>query len=268
MVLLMATGAAAYAPTSVAQRPMPIGQQSRSAAITLQSKELDGEAVIKYGSAVALQMAAITASFGAIDVATDAALGGPLPWQAVTALFWALSLKSRVFSPLDNSRPDLKKAVDGEQTRGFNDRMPGWTPPGVTFPIMWVLVVGPLRAYSSTLVWEATGGHLLDPVLLCIMLHLSIGDTWNCVNNVERRLGAAVPGVACVWASVLFAATQYSSVSPLAGQLLGLTAVWITVAGLLIADTWRINSAEAGGKWEGEPLYPYKGGVATRFWFD
>lgn len=50
------------------------------------------------------------------------------------------------------------------------------TPPGVTFPIMWVLVVGPLRAFSSTLVWEATGMHLLNPVLLCIMLHLSIGD--------------------------------------------------------------------------------------------
>lgn len=88
------------------------------------------------------------------------------------------------------------------------------------------------------------------------------------MNNVERRLGAAVPGVACVWASVLFAAAQYSSVSPLAGQLLALTAVWITIAGALIADTWKINSEEAGGKWEGEPLYPYKGEVTTRFWFD
>ena len=216
-----------------------------------------------------------------------------LPWQAVAGLFWGLSLKSRVFSPLDNARPDLKKAVDGEATRGFNDRiMPSWTPPGVTFPIMceirrmmqstivatpsaitafggrWVLVVGPLRALSSTLVWEATGMHLLNPVLLCIMLHLSVGDTWNTVNNVERRLGAAVPGVACVLASACFAATQFYSVSEKAGSLLGLTAVWITVAGLLIADTWRINAAEAGSKWEGEPLFPVKGEVATRFWFE
>eukprot|EP00966_Prymnesium_polylepis_P301326 6962282-Prymnesium_polylepis.1 len=111
--------------------------------------------------------------------------------------------------------------------------MPSWTPPGVTFPIMWVLVVGPLRAYSSTLVWEATGQHLLCPALLCFMLHLSIGDTWNTVNNVERRMGAAVPGVACVLASALFAASQYFEAAPLAGNLLGLTTVWITVAGLL-----------------------------------
>jgi benzodiazapine receptor len=248
----------------------PLLNQRSSAMITMQeTKELDSDAVIKYGSAVVAQMAAITATFGAIDAATDALLGGPLPWQAVTVFFWGMSLKSRVFSPLDNARPDLNKAVEGEKTRGFNDRtMPSWTPPGVTFPIMWVLIVGPLRAFSSTLVWEATGMHLLSPVLLCLMLHLSIGDTWNTVNNVERRLGAAVPGVTCVWASVLFASSQYYAVSELAGSLLALTAVWITVAGLLIADTWRINSAESGGKWEGEPLYPYKGEVTTKFFFD
>lgn len=260
---------ALQAPAARGSVRLPVAQ-SRSSPVFLNNKVLDTNAVLKYSGAIALQMATVTATFGALDLATDAALGGqPLPWQAVTALFWGLSLKSRVFSPLDNSRPDLNKAVEGEQTRGFNDRcMPSWTPPGVTFPIMWVLIVGPLRAFSSTLVWEATGMHLLNPILLCLMLHLSIGDTWNCVNNVERRLGAAVPGVACVWASVLFATGQYYSVSPLAGSLLALTAVWITVAGLLVADTWRINSAEVGGKWEGEPLFPYKGQVDTRFWFE
>ena len=266
MLAVLCCAAAAFSPSWRPNGHRTQPHTLRVSAVTLQdSKEVDAAAVAKYATAVAVQMAAVTVTFGAIDFITDAALGEPLPWQAVTATFWGLSLKSRVFSPLDNSRPDLSK----EKTRGFNDRtMPSWTPPGVTFPIMWVLVVGPLRAYSSTLVWEATGQHLLDPVLLCIMLHLSIGDTWNCVNNVERRLGAAVPGVACVWASVLFATTQYASVSPLAGQLLGLTAVWISVAGLLIADTWRINSAEAGGYWEDEPLYPYKGDVTTRFWFE
>ena len=40
---------------------------------------------------------------------------------------------------------------------------------------------------------------------------------------------------------------------PLAGYLLGATAVWILVAGALVADTWRINNAVAP-----EPFYPYK----------
>merc|ERR1719399_799222 len=108
---------------------------------------------------------------------------------------------------------------------------------------MWVLVCAPLRAFAASTLYEAsTGrfneGHLCDPVLLWLVLHLSIGDTWNTVNNVERRLGAAVPGVLLVWLSALYAARQYYEVAPMAGLLLGLTTVWIAVAGALVADTW------------------------------
>ena len=78
------------------------------------------------------------------------------------------------------------------------------------------------------------------------------------------RRGTAVPGVACVWGSVLLAASQYAAVDSTAGTCLGLTAVWITVAATLIADTWRINNEDGA-----EPLYPYKGGEATtRFFFE
>mmetsp|Transcript_73907 Transcript_73907/g.135074 ORF Transcript_73907/g.135074 Transcript_73907/m.135074 type:complete len:330 (-) Transcript_73907:186-1175(-) len=245
----------------VASRATPV-----MVADTQQPKELDGDAVTRYVGAIALQMAALGAAFASVDAVTNVALGGqPLPWQAVTAIFFLLSLRSRAFSPLNNSRPDLKKATGGEKTGGFNDRiMPSWTPPGVVFPIMWVLIVAPLRAYSSTLVWEANGGHLLDPTLLCLMLHLSIGDTWNTINNVERRVGAAVPGVACVWLSVLLATSQYFQSNALAGQLLAVTVAWITVAGTLVADTWRVNNEVTP-----EPLYPYKqDDVTTRFFFE
>ena len=69
-------------------------------------------------------------------------------------------------------------------------------------------------------------------------------------------------GVACVWASVLFASFSYYSALPEAGSFLAPTALWITVAGLLIADTWRVNNTEGQ-----EPLWPYKGDVKTNFWF-
>ena len=149
--------------------------------------------------------------------------------------------------------------------------MPSWTPPGVVFPLMWVGVVAPLRAFSSSLVYEASTGrlneaHLNDPVLLWLVFHLCLGDTWNTINNVERRTGAAVGGGALVFASTIFAAKQYYDVVPLAGMLLGVTAVWIAVAGALVADTWRINNAV-----QPEPLYPYKrpGRVSqTRLWFE
>ena len=99
---------------------------------TLPEYTLDTDAAVRYPAAVGLQMAAITATFGAIDAVTDATLGGALPWQAVCFLFFGLSIRSRLFSPLDNSRPDREAAIKGEATAGFGDRiMPSWTPPGV-----------------------------------------------------------------------------------------------------------------------------------------
>ena len=103
-------------------------------------------------------MSTIAATFAGLDNLADATVGrDQIPSGVVIALFMFLSLRSRLFSPLSNKRPDLKKAVQGEETGGFNDRvMPSWTPPGVTFPIMWVLVVAPLRAFSTSLVWGGT----------------------------------------------------------------------------------------------------------------
>lgn len=230
-------------------------------AIASGSKELDTDAVFKYVSAVAVQMLAICCFLAALDAAISTS-GVALPDWAVFALFFGASIRSRILSPLDNSRPDVTKATKGEVTQGFNDRsMPDWTPPGVFFPIMWILVVAPLRATATVLVWQQVG-HLCDASILALMLHLSIGDTWNTVNNVERRLGAAVPGVLCVWASALFAASTYYSVLPMAGQVLLPMCLWITVAAALVTDTWRINNTDGA-----EPLYPYVGATRTRYWF-
>merc|ERR1719230_1491154 len=122
-------------------------------------------------------MIGISCFLGLLDVACSVSgtEQSSLPLPVTGLLFGALSLKSRVFSPLNNKRPELDKAMKGEKTRGFNDRqMPSWTPPGVTFPIMWVLIVAPLRAASSVLIWEQVG-HLCDSSILALMLHLCIG---------------------------------------------------------------------------------------------
>lgn len=231
-----------------------------------EAKEVDVDALGKYAAAVGVQFASITAFLAALDKGLDAVgVADSVPPAAIGFLFFILSLRSRVFSPLENRRPDLNKARRGEETKGFNDRrMPSWTPPGVFFPIMWILIIAPLRATSSTYLWAAGDHTLCQPAILALMLHLSIGDTWNTINNVERRLGAAVPGVLSVWLSVLFAVYCYNQALPTAGTILAPTAVWITVAAALVTDTWRINNE--GGD---EPLYPYKSPSAqTSFWFE
>ena len=227
----------------------------RAVATSVEDNELDGGSLGRYLFAVLIQIILITTAFGVVDLACygqlrgDIQLGGPLPWQAVVAIFLALSVRSRIFSPLDNSRPELRagrvsaeedveleaklNAAKGKtrikdlqgacEQRGlaFNAAMdradlerrlrlylagakrkefmggserlrPSWTPPGVTFPIMWVLVVAPLRAFASSLVYETSTGRLNearlnDPVLLWLVLHLCIGDTWKLEHDQQCR---------------------------------------------------------------------------------
>ena len=80
--------------------------QSRGALVARQAsgaKELDTDAVLKYGASVGIQLSAIAAFLAALD-AGAAAVGAPPDW-AVFVLFFGMSLRSRIFSPLDNSRP-------------------------------------------------------------------------------------------------------------------------------------------------------------------
>ena len=111
-----------------------------------------------------------------------------------------------------------------------------------------------LRTAASVIVFQAVGSTLLATPLVVFMLHLCIGDTWNTVNNVEQRLGVAVPGVLCVWCGALAATLAYGSVSTLAARVLCPLNVWLTIAALLVHDIWRLNNTD--GRY---PLWPTKG---------
>jgi len=230
------------------------------------STEVDVDALLKYHGSIAIQMGLICLLFKGFDTVYDVVLGSPesIPTLALFPIFYALSLKSRVFNPLDNERPNIKKAIEGSDetedeppSRGFNDRtMPSWTPPGIVFPIMWVLIIGSIRAYTAALVWQNDGHQFFHPALLALMFHLSVGDVWNTMNNRERRFGAAVTGVLCVTLSAANAAYQFYTVDEFAGNLLGsVPMIWFAVATSLITDTWKINPSPDTG--EPEPLYPF-----------
>jgi len=225
-----------------------------------------------YAAAAAIQMTMFTGSFKLLDVALASIPGieaSSIPFPAVAFFFYAFSLKSRIFNPLNNQRPNRGGAKNDDGTEaspGFRDRvMPSWTPPGVFFPIMWILIIGPIRAYTSALIFTANGNIFCDATILSLMFHLTCGDVWNTINNTERRYGASVPSIACVVASLAFAASQYYAVDPFAGKLLGATGLWLTTAGALITDTWRLNPGPDGKR---DPLYPVLGESKTEFvWF-
>ena len=133
-----------------------------------------------------------------------------------------------------------------------------WHVPSQVSGLVWLGIVAPLRAYSSALVYEAsTGrlneGHLNDPVLLWLVVHLAVADTWGVIENDEQRVGASVPAALLTLLTTLFVAKQYYDVVPIAGELLGLSSVWIAILGAVTFNAWR-TSCELTG----ETLLPRK----------
>jgi len=78
----------------------------------------------------------------------------------------------------------------------------------ITFPIVWSLMAV-LRSVSSVLVWDATGRNLLAFPLVVFVVHLCIGDTWNYIQNTERRMGVAAVGSLFVLGSAATAVHFY-----------------------------------------------------------
>ena len=210
--------------------------------------ELDPVALVRYGAATALQLGLIVLTMAALDTALLPRLSPAAQRWAVGAWFAFNSLRSRVFSPLDNRRPSLAS----ERSAIADRRRPSWMPPPLVFPIVWT-TMAVLRATASVIAFEAVGSTLLAAPLVVFMLHLCVGDTWNCINNVEQRLGVAVPGVLCVWCAALAATFAYGSVSPLAARVLCPLNVWLTIAALLVHDIWRLNNIDSR-----YPLWPTK----------
>jgi benzodiazapine receptor len=223
---------------------------------------LDAEAVLKYAVALTTELGLFYGIFTGLDKVV-ASTGVEIPVAVNFIFFYFCALKSRVLNPLLNKRPQPRNLETDDAAP--KRVMPSWTPPGVIFPIMWLLIIGPMRAASSVMVYQAAGTYA-NPAILSLMLHLSIGDVWNTINNTERRYGAAVTGVVAVLLSAASAAYQYWLVDETAGKVLGATCIWLTVATALITATWQLNPDSVTG--QPEPLYPVKGSTKTEFlWF-
>ncbi|CAM9661275.1 unnamed protein product [Ascophyllum nodosum] len=168
-------------------------------------------------------------------------------WARATVLFTFgfLAMKSRTFGVLNARRPKVGAEKEAKKER----KRPDWMPPVKVFPVIWI-TIGILRAVSSTMVWEVSGNKLVTEPIAAMVLHLSVGDTWNHINNVEKRLGVAVPVVFLVWASIANVVFRYYRVLPKAGLVILPSLIWISIANLLVQSIWRLN-----GK---EPLYPTK----------
>lgn len=210
------------------------------------TQELDIKAVLVYKLGTILQiLTMIVVLLGMEKLVMLIDNNSSIPsWVStfLTGLFFAvLSIRSRMFSLLDNTR-----------SRQTYDQVirPRWSPPPLAFPIVW-MIIAVLRVVSSVLVWQQMNRQFLVLPLILFVVHLALGDTWNTIFTVERRLGAAVPVVILgPWLSAVVVTAIYWQTNPVAGMILLFSCIWLTVASVLVFRIWQLNGSE--------PLYPLK----------
>ena len=221
---------------------------SQSASSSGTEETVDWRSIGKYFAATATQAAVMIYLTNWLSVGIVRSELTPAIQKTIVG-FWFLfnALRSRVFSPLNASRP---KTSD-EKTAIAERKRPSWMPPPLAFPVIWS-TIALLRAFSTVAVFTVTG-TLNHPAIFAMLAHLAIGDTWNSINNVEKRLGVACVGVSVVLLSVYNVVFQYLRVDRTAGFLIAPSAVWISVATVLVWTIWNINPREDGTR---EPLAP------------
>lgn len=225
--------------------------------------KVDKAALFKYSVGLATQVSLLFGFFTAVDRILAHFPSVKVPFVANVIFLYAFSLRSSLFSILPNTNSDSEGSkLTEEGNQEYNKRnIPSWTPPGIAFVLGWPLLTFGLRAVTGAMVVQASGGQYASPAIMSLMLHLSLGNLWNTVSNVERRLGVSVVLIYSLWLSKAFAALQFYMVKPLAGKLLALTLTWITAAVALATRTWQINPDLNTGKLE--PLVPMQHPIWT-----
>jgi benzodiazapine receptor len=217
----------------------------RLAQRTIENTTLDWGMLLNYKLGTLLQIGILVSALWGMNELSNLIIDSSLPNWSNTLMavlfFTLLSIRSRLFSPLDNTR----------SRKTYNEVIrPKWAPPPLAFPIVW-MAIAVLRVTSSVLVWQELNYNFLSLPLIAFVIHLALGDTWNTIFSVQGRLGAAVPVVILgPWLSVIIVTAIYWLVKPLAGLILFPSCLWLTVATILVISIWRLNGSE--------PLYPVK----------
>merc|ERR1712070_671231 len=157
--------------------------------------------------------------------------------------FAFLSLRSRIFSLFNASRPTVNK----ENSLRTTEKRVSWMPPTFVFPIVWSLITI-LRAVSSVMIFNTLDKTLVNIPISFFLWHLSTGDVWNAINNIDRRRGSSQIFVKLVWLSAFLTNITYFSVNKTAGFVFLPTVCWLTVANVIVHQTWFLN-----GK---DPIWP------------
>lgn len=115
---------------------------------------------------------------------------------------------------------------------------PSWTPPQWVFPTVWTILYV-MIAIAGWLVYRAQG---VGTLLWVWVAQLALNAAWSYVMFGAHRIGGALIELVLLWLSIVtFIVLAWKPVNTAALLFLPYL-VWVTTAGALNYQVWRLNA--------------------------
>jgi translocator protein len=118
---------------------------------------------------------------------------------------------------------------------------PSLTPPSWVFGPVWTILYI-LMGVAAWLVWRRYGFAAAVLPLSLFVGQLALNALWSYVFFGLHKPGLACLNLAALWLALLATLTAFWQIEPPAGQLLLPYLLWVTFAGYLNLQLWRLNA--------------------------
>ncbi len=118
---------------------------------------------------------------------------------------------------------------------------PDWTPPNWVFPVTWT-VLYVLMAWSAMRIAQLPGS---GQAMGFWALQIAFNTLWTPVFFGQRRMGAGMVIILCLWAAVALTLVAFWRLDWLSGLIFAPYLIWVTIASALNWSVWRRNPGVA-----------------------
>ncbi len=120
-------------------------------------------------------------------------------------------------------------------------KKPVWTPPDWVFPVTWILLYL-CMASAATRAALVPGSGL---ALAIWSVQIALNTLWSPVFFGLKRIKAGMAVLVGLWITVAATMLAFWQLDTVAGLLFAPYLLWVTIAGALNAEVWRLNPEEA-----------------------
>ncbi len=115
---------------------------------------------------------------------------------------------------------------------------PNFNPPNFVFAPVWTALYV-MMAVAAWRAWRVVG--VMSVALMLYFLQLTFNFAWSLIFFAEHLIDAALIDIVALWLAIAATAIAFFRADRLAGLLMLPYLAWVSFAGLLNFEIWRLN---------------------------